>query len=96
VGSFQDKINFIWSVADEILRDDFQRKDYQDVILPFTVLRRIDCVLESTKDQVRDRYKRLKEQGLRTLTEPCVESQDISITMSRPTPSPAYLRILKM
>ena len=54
-------------MADEILRDDFQRKDYQDVILPFTVLRRIDCVLESTKDQVRDRYKRLKDQGLENL-----------------------------
>jgi type I restriction enzyme M protein len=41
VGSFQAKVNFIWSVADEILRDDFKRSKYPDVILPFTVLRRV-------------------------------------------------------
>src|ERR1700694_4935303 len=38
-----DKVNFIWSVAD-LIRDTFKRSKYQDVILPLTVLRRIDCV----------------------------------------------------
>ena len=42
---------FIWSVAD-LLRGDFKQSDYGKVILPFTVLRRLDCVLESTKAQV--------------------------------------------
>lgn len=42
---------FIWSVAD-LLRGDFRQSDYGKVILPFTVLRRLDCVLESTKAQV--------------------------------------------
>ncbi|MGD0089934.1 MAG: type I restriction-modification system subunit M N-terminal domain-containing protein [Planctomycetota bacterium] len=37
---FGSKVNFIWSVADEVLRDDFKRGKYPDVILPFTVLRR--------------------------------------------------------
>lgn len=42
---------FIWSVAD-LLRGDFKQSDYGKVILPFTVLRRLDCVLERTKAQV--------------------------------------------
>lgn len=42
---------FIWSVAD-LLRGDYRQSDYGKVILPFTVLRRIDCVLEPTKDAV--------------------------------------------
>ncbi len=50
---------FIWSVAD-LLRGDFKQSDYGKVILPFTVLRRLDCVLEPTKDAV------LKELDLRT------------------------------
>jgi type I restriction enzyme M protein len=50
-GNFSDVTNFIWSIAD-LLRDIYKRKDYPDVILPFTVLRRLDCVLSETKDQV--------------------------------------------
>jgi type I restriction enzyme M protein len=40
--------SFIWSVAD-LLRGDYKQSDYGKVILPFTVLRRLDCVLEATK-----------------------------------------------
>jgi type I restriction enzyme M protein len=43
--------SFIWSVAD-LLRGDYKQSEYGKVILPFTVLRRLDCVLESTKDAV--------------------------------------------
>jgi type I restriction enzyme M protein len=43
--------SFIWSVAD-LLRGDYKQSDYGKVILPFTVLRRLDCVLESTKAAV--------------------------------------------
>ena len=42
---------FIWSVAD-LLRGDYKQNDYGKVILPFTVLRRLDCVLEPTKADV--------------------------------------------
>ena len=42
---------FIWQVAD-LLRGDYKQHEYGDIILPFTVLRRLDCVLEPTKDQV--------------------------------------------
>lgn len=47
---------FIWSVAD-LLRGDYKQADYGKVILPFTVLRRIDCVLEPTKDAVLAEYE---------------------------------------
>jgi len=43
--------SFIWSVAD-LLRGDYKQSGYGKVILPFTVLRRLDCVLESTKAAV--------------------------------------------
>ena len=43
--------SFIWSVAD-LLRGDYKQSEYGKVILPFTVLRRLDCVLESTKPAV--------------------------------------------
>jgi type I restriction-modification system DNA methylase subunit len=43
--------SFIWSVAD-LLRGDYKQSDYGKVILPFTVLRRLDCVLEATKPKV--------------------------------------------
>lgn len=51
MNNFGEKVNFIWSIA-ELLRDAFKRSKYQDVILPLTVLRRIDCVLEPTKQDV--------------------------------------------
>src|SRR3954467_9889585 len=43
--------SFIWSVAD-LLRGDYKQSEYGKVILPFTVLRRLDCVLESSKPAV--------------------------------------------
>ena len=49
--NFSEKVNFIWNIAN-LLRDNFKRGKYQDVILPFTVLRRIDCVLAPTKQSV--------------------------------------------
>jgi type I restriction enzyme M protein len=47
----QSLSSFIWSVAD-LLRGDYKQSDYGKVILPFTVLRRLDCVLEATKPKV--------------------------------------------
>jgi type I restriction enzyme M protein len=57
--NFGEKVNFIWGIAD-LIRDTFKRGKYQDVILPLTVLRRIDCVLEPTKPQVLETYAKLK------------------------------------
>ena len=44
--------NFIWGIADDVLRDVYVRGKYRDVILPMTVIRRLDAVLEPTKDAV--------------------------------------------
>ncbi len=46
--------NFIWNIADDVLRDVYVRGKYRDVILPMTVLRRLDVVLEPTKQAVRE------------------------------------------
>src|SRR3954468_10907942 len=49
---------FIWSVAD-LLRGDYKQSEYGKVILPLTVIRRLDCVLEPTKDAVLEKHKEL-------------------------------------
>ena len=51
--------NFIWGIADDVLRDLYVRGKYRDVILPMTVLRRLDAVLEPTKKAVLDMKARL-------------------------------------
>ncbi len=45
-------ISFIWGIADDVLRDVFVRGKYRDIILPFTVLRRLDALLQPTKEKV--------------------------------------------
>ncbi|GAO35317.1 restriction endonuclease subunit M [Sulfuricella sp. T08] len=55
--------SFIWSVAD-LLRGDYKQSEYGKVILPFTVLRRLDCVLESTKVAVLAEYTKQQKAGL--------------------------------
>lgn len=55
--------SFIWSVAD-LLRGDYKQSEYGKVILPFTVLRRLDCVLEATKEAVLAEKAAREAQGL--------------------------------
>lgn len=57
--SHQQIVNFIWSIAN-LLRDDFKRAKHPDVILPLTVLRRLDCALEKTKPDVLKKYEQYK------------------------------------
>src|SRR5437763_6684371 len=59
MNNFSEKANFIWSIAD-LIRDTFKCSKYQDVILPLTVLRRIDCVLQPTKGKVLETNARYK------------------------------------
>jgi type I restriction enzyme M protein len=56
--------SFIWGIADDVLRDLYVRGKYRDVILPMTVLRRFDAVLEPTKPAVLEMEKFLDEQGI--------------------------------
>ncbi|MCP4021724.1 MAG: hypothetical protein GY729_07770 [Desulfobacteraceae bacterium] len=53
-------VNFIWSICD-LLRGPYKRNEYRKVILPLTVLRRFDCVLEPTKNEVLTTYEKLKD-----------------------------------
>jgi len=55
---------YIWGIADDVLRDLYVRGKYRDVILPMTVLRRLDAVLEPTKQAVLDMKKSLDEAGV--------------------------------
>lgn len=57
--NFQEKANFIWSVAD-LLRGDYKQSEYGRVILPLTVMRRLDQVLAPTKQKVLDQAKKHK------------------------------------
>ena len=54
---------YIWSLAD-LLRGDFKQSQYGRVILPFTLLRRLECVLEATKEQVITEYTKVQAMNL--------------------------------
>jgi type I restriction enzyme M protein len=56
--------NFLWGIGDDVLRDLYVRGKYRDVILPMTVLRRLDVVLEPTKQAVLDRKASLDKAGI--------------------------------
>ena len=56
--------NYIWGIADDVLRDLYVRGKYRDVILPMTVLRRMDAVLEDNKQALLDMKKRLDDAGV--------------------------------
>ncbi|MGU1314575.1 type I restriction-modification system subunit M [Pseudomonas aeruginosa] len=59
----QNLADFIWNVAD-VLRGDFKQSIYGRIILPFTLLRRLECVLEPTRDKVRSQYQAMKASGV--------------------------------
>ncbi|EGL3837344.1 SAM-dependent DNA methyltransferase [Campylobacter upsaliensis] len=61
IHQFQPIISFIWSVADDLLRDVYVKGKYRDVILPMTILRRLDVILEPTKDKVLETYNEDKD-----------------------------------
>jgi len=62
--TYNSIVNFIWSIADDCLRDVYVRGKYRDVILPMTVIRRLDAVLEDTKQAVLDMKKMLDAAGI--------------------------------
>jgi type I restriction enzyme M protein len=66
MNNFKETANFIWSIAD-LLRGDYKQSDYGKVILPLVVLRRLDCVLDGSKDKVLKKYDELKKLKLQNL-----------------------------
>ena len=69
--NFSSKAAFLWSVAD-LLRGDFKQSQYGRIILPFTLLRRLECVLENTKPSVLAMYESVKDKP--------IEAQDKILT----------------
>ena len=61
--TYNQNVALIWNIADDVLRDVFLRGQYRDVILPMVVLRRIDALLEPTKEAVEERIKELEDDG---------------------------------
>lgn len=57
-------VSFIWGIADDCLRDVYVRGKYRDVILPMTVIRRLDAMLEDTKPAVLEMKKKMDEAGI--------------------------------
>lgn len=60
MGNFQEKADFIWGLAD-MLRGDYLRREYPDVILPMVVIRRLDLAMTATREAVRQKYKEYKD-----------------------------------
>lgn len=66
MNNFREIGNFLWSVAD-LLRGDYKQAEYGKVILPFTILRRLDCILEPTKEKVLKKYQAVKTSSLQNI-----------------------------
>ena len=62
-------VSLIWNIADDVLRDVFLRGQYRDVILPMVVLRRLDALLEPTKEEVEEEMKAQEEMDLKEVDE---------------------------
>lgn len=54
-------VGFIWRITDDVLRDAFKKNEIGDVMLPFVVIRRLDCILEAVNSNVRDSYNKFFE-----------------------------------
>ncbi len=64
--NFKQTANFIWDIAN-LLRGDYKQSDYGKVILPLTVLRRLDCVLSPTKQKVLDYLPKLQSTNVQNV-----------------------------
>jgi type I restriction enzyme M protein len=78
VDNFNEKADFIWSIAD-LLRGDYKQSEYQKVILPLTVLRRLDCVTERNKDEVLERHEQLQKQGIANVAPALKKAADAEV-----------------
>ena len=66
MNNIKESANFIWSIAD-LLRGDYKQSDYGKVVLPLTVLRRLDCVLQASKSKVLKKYEQVKSMNIQNL-----------------------------
>ena len=64
--NFSETTNFIWSIA-ELLRGDYKQSEYGKVVLPMTIIRRLDCVLADTKQKVMDQLPKVKAMNVQNI-----------------------------
>ena len=64
--NFSETTNFIWSIA-ELLRGDFKQSEYGKVVLPMTIIRRLDCVLAGTKKKVLDQLPKVQGMNVQNI-----------------------------
>ncbi len=55
------EVGFIWQITDDVLRDAFKKNEIGDVVLPFVVIRRLDCILDGINENVRNTYHNFKD-----------------------------------
>lgn len=55
------EVGFIWQITDDVLRDAFKKNEIGDVVLPFVVIRRLDCILDGLNENVRSTYHNFKD-----------------------------------
>ena len=80
--------SFIWGIPDDVLRDIYVRGKYRDVILPMTVIRRLDAVLEPTKDAVLSMRTQLDAAGITNQDQAPAPSIRRSLPQHAPLPTP--------
>jgi len=78
VDNFNEKADFIWSIAD-LLRGDYKQSEYQKVVLPLTVLRRLDCVTARNKNEVLERHEQLQGQGIKNVAPSLKKAADAEV-----------------
>lgn len=82
--TYNQIVSFIWGIADDCLRDVYVRGKYRDVILPMTVIRRLDAVLEDTKEQVLQMKKAMDEAKVLNQTDALCKASSQSFYNSSP------------
>ncbi len=55
------EVGFIWQITDDVLRDAFKKNEIGDVVLPFVVIRRLDCILDPVNEEVRETYMKFRD-----------------------------------
>ena len=73
-------VGFIWTITDDVLRDAFKKNEIGDVLLPFVVIRRLDCMLENVNEKVRKSYNDFKDKVSEDKLDPILKKASGGLT----------------
>lgn len=73
-------VGFIWQITDDVLRDAFKKNEIGDVLLPFVVIRRLDCMLENVNEQVRKSYNDFRDKVSEDKLDPILKKASGGLT----------------